>query len=327
MKRVAALLFCTLAALGQETTEEKPITITGVAYIDYYAVASHHDESLEGKNGFWMRRGYLTFDKAISDELSARLRFEVNSPGDFETNTTLDPFVKDAWLRYKRSPRLELIVGISPSPAWETVERVWGYRSVERTPLDLHRLTSARDFGIGAMGQLGRVRYHVLAGNGSGTGAETNEEKRVGASVLIPLTASILVELFGEREARPGEDDRSIAQLFAAIDRDRYRAGVLYAHQSREPFDVDVLSLFGVMEVWNDVSVLARVDRMFDPSPEGDRIAYLPFDTNSESTLFIIGADWKMHRNVSVIPNAEIIRYDSGATTDILPRLTVAFTF
>jgi hypothetical protein len=320
---ISLVLLWTWTAAAQE----KPVTIGGHAFLDAYAVVSHHDESIEGASGFWLRRAYVFFDKAFSESVSVRLAFEANSPGDFKTSANIEPFLKDVWVRWKQSPRLELVAGMSPTPLYPTVERVWGYRAVERTPLDLQRMGSSRDLGVAALGRLGRVQYHVMAGNGSGTGAETNEGKRIGGSVLIPLTATTLVEFSGDREDRAGDDDRSTAQVFAAVQRERFRAGVQYAHQSRAASNIDVLSAFGVVYLRTNVSVLARVDRLFDPNPEGDRISYLPFAPDSESTLVIAGVDWKVHKNVSVIPNVQMIRYDSGIDSDIHSRLTLALTF
>ncbi|HEX8154365.1 MAG TPA: porin [Thermoanaerobaculia bacterium] len=329
MKRTAllVLVLCSFSAFAQEKAPEKPVVISGYVIGDYYSVPSHHLAVAEGQNGFWLRRGYLTFDKTISDQFSARLRFEINQPGDFRTNANLEPFVKDAYVRWKQSPKLEWTVGISPTPTFEVIERIWGYRSVERTPVDLHRLASSRDFGIALTGGFDRYRYHVMAGNGSGVGSETNDEKKVAAAFSIAPTKSTLVELYADREARPGDDDRSIAQVFAALQLPGKRVGAQFTHQDRARGDVDLASVFGVADLRPNVSVLARVDRMFDPSPEGDRIAFLPFDTTSESTLFIAGVDYKLHKNVSIIPNVEYIRYDGGAEDDILLRLTFFYSF
>ena len=326
---VALLLLLSSVSLSAQTeTPERPFVIFGHAFMDAYWAASHHDAEVEGSTGFWLRRMYLTFDKTFTDTLSVRVGFEANSPGDFKTNTaTLNPFVKDAWLRWKQSEKLELFAGISPTPAWSVVERIWGYRAIERTPADLQRLATARDFGIAAMGQLGRVRYHVQGGNGSSLGAETNTGKKISGSLLIPLTNAVSVELYADHDDREGNDDRSLGQVFAWLQRENFRAGLFYAHQAREDGNFDVASIYGVLAVGNGISLVGRVDRNFDPNPEGDRIVYLPFDPTTESTLFIAGVDWAVHKNVSVIPNVEVIHYDNGSKQDVLPRLTLSLKY
>jgi hypothetical protein len=43
--------------------------------------------------------------------------------------------------------------------------------------------------------------------------------------------------------------------------------------------------------------------------------------------LFIAGVDWKVHPNLSFIPNVEYVTYENGSDDDILPRLTFVFRF
>jgi len=327
MKKIVLGLLCFASVLS---AQEKPVTISGHVIADAYAMVGNHDPSIEGKNGFWIRRVYLGFDRALSDALSARVRFEINQPGDFKTSNTMQPFVKDAFLRWKASPRVDVIAGLSSAPAFETTERLWGYRPIEKAPQDLHRISSSRDLGIAVIGTLGaenRYRYHVMAGNGSGTGSETNEGKYIGGAFSVAPTKTTLVELYADHDSRPGDDDRTTVQALAHVQGTRTRGGVLFTHQMRDSGDIDLASVFGNMDLRKNLTVVGRIDRMFDPNPEGDRIPYLPFDRTSESTLFIAGVDWKLHKNVSILPNLEYVHYDGDLDDDILPRVTLYFSF
>jgi hypothetical protein len=327
MKRLAVLLLLSAAAFAQETAP-KPVVITGAVFGDYYNVVSHHDPAVEGMNGFWFRRVYLTADRALSEQLSARVRFEMNQAGDFRTNATLEPFVKDAWVKWRHSPALDVILGLSPTPTLDDAERIWGYRSVEKTLLDLHRIYATRDLGVAVAGAAGRLRYHVQAGNGSGTGSETNEGKRIAGSVsLLPMKGAT-VEVYADFEDRPGDTNRTTFQLLGGIEQERYRAGVQLAHQTRGSSNhIDLGSIFGAYNINAKYAVFGRVDRLFDPNPEGDRIPYLPFDPTEKATTLIAGLDWKLHKNLSIIPNVEYVKYDDDAEDDLLPRITVSFSF
>jgi hypothetical protein len=73
---------------GEEDEEEdglpdwlKRLTISGLAFGNFYWFASNHNPEIEGQNGFWMRRIYLTFDYNVAKDLDFRLRFEANSAG------------------------------------------------------------------------------------------------------------------------------------------------------------------------------------------------------------------------------------------------------
>ncbi|HEX9985730.1 MAG TPA: porin [Thermoanaerobaculia bacterium] len=329
---VAALLFAFSVAAQQPAEKPAPpVTISGLMFGDYYYMARSHRADVEGKNGFWIRRAYLTFDKDLGDDFSARLRFEVNQPGDFTTNSTLQPFVKDAWVKWKRSPALEITAGLSPTPTWETVERVWGYRPVERTPGDFYRLGASRELGIGLAGALDarkRLRYHFTFGNGAGAGTETNEGKKAALAVSFAPTSETIFEAYGDREDRPGATDRTLLQAFGAVQKKGFRAGVQYMHQIRQGGPtIDVGSVFAVKNLRDDLAVLARVDRLFDPLPDGETTPYHPLSNRSEATLFIAGVDWKIHRYVSVIPNLEVVTYDEDVEIDVVPRLTFSLVF
>src|SRR5687768_12218538 len=123
---LAVLLIFASAAAAQETQPSTKISV--VAFGDYYWVAENHNESIENRNGFWIRRIFLSVDQILGPSLTARLRFEANQPGDFTSSTTLQPFVKDAWLRWKQSDALTVIAGMTPDPVVQSAEDFWGYR-------------------------------------------------------------------------------------------------------------------------------------------------------------------------------------------------------
>jgi len=207
------------------------VKVSGYLFGDAYAVLENHDPDVQDQYGFWVRRAYLTVDSKLDEEWSARLRFEVNSPGDFETNSKLEPFVKDAYLAWKRDGR-ELYLGLSPSPTFDYIEGFWGLRHIEKTPLDLYRMASSRDLGIAYKGRAreGAVFYHAMLGNGAGDGAETNKGKKIMGSLGLAPTDSFVTQFYADYEDRPGETDRSTLQasavrVAATRSRERSRRG------------------------------------------------------------------------------------------------------
>ena len=70
----------------------------------------------------------------------------------------------------------------------------------------------------------------------------------------------------------------------------------------------------------------ARVDRRFDPNPDGEKISYLPFSSGAKSTLILAGLDFELDENVNLIPNIELVIYDvdsgDAPDSDVIPRLT-----
>ncbi len=323
---------------GGPADQERPagpaFRITGYMFGDVYWVASHHDPRLEGQNGFWFRRIYFTYDHTLGANLSTRFRVEMNSAGDFKSNTKLTPYIKDAYLRWTRGAH-SVFLGISPTPTWEYIEAFWGYRSVEKTPLDLQRFDGSRDFGVallGGFGPGGKLRYHVMVGNGSDTGAETDKSKAVRGSLGYRGATGFVVEGYAAWQDAPGRADRATLQLFVGRQRSDWRAAVHFAQQARRSAAggaterLEILSGLAAVKLSERAWVLGRVDRMFDANPEGEKIPYLPFDPRAASLLVVAGLDVVPDRSVHLIPNVEVVRYgESGGVrpkTDVVPRLT-----
>lgn len=314
--------------------------LSGLVFGDYFFVVNHHRSAIEDQNGFWFRRIYLTYDQELTEEFSLRARLEMNSPGDFTTQAKLDPFAKDVYLRWKLGHQA-VTLGLSPTPTFDEIEEIWGYRSVEKTPLDLQKFGSSRDLGISLTGTLDpgrRLSYHLMFGNGTGVGAETNKGKKVYLSVGMQVTSGLLVQAYGDWEDRPGRTNRYLWQLFAVYQEEAFRFGGLFAQQSREEERrartrrLEIASVFGAGRLTKHIWAFARYDRIFDPNPDGAEIDFLPFDPTAEANLLILGVDLRLAEQVHVMPNVETVFYDEvpgtgRPDTDVIPRLTFFYTF
>jgi len=109
---------------------------------EYYYVAQSHNDSLVGANGFWFRRIYFTYKNHLDEKIDVKFRFEMASPGDFTSNIKLTPAVKDAFIAFKEDFG-KITFGIQSPPTFAKVEGLWGYRSLEKTPLDLQGWSSS----------------------------------------------------------------------------------------------------------------------------------------------------------------------------------------
>ncbi len=332
MKFVSIFALVALSFVGNLSASEGKIS--GYMFGDYYYVASNHEKDIEDQNGFWFRRIYLTYDQGLEENFSTRLRLEMNSAGDFTSRDKLEPVVKDAYLKWKYSGH-SLIFGIQSVPTWGLIEKMWGYRSVEKTPLDLQKFASSRDFGLAVKGSLDsqkRVNYHFMFGNGSGNGSENNDGKKVMFSLSTKLAGNFIVEGYADFEERPGTANRTTVQGFAGYQSKNLRVGAQYAHQSRQvapgvdDLKLQIGSVFATAKISEKVWGFARVDHLMDPNPDGANISYLPFDASAKANLFLAGLDFRPIQNVRIMPNIEAVFYDKAGgarpDTDLIPRVT-----
>ncbi len=283
----------------QDTPKSDPgIKISGLVFGDFFWMAANHSEVLKDRNGFWFRRIYLTFDKAMTERLDMRLRFEMNSAGDFSSDQRLEPFAKDVWARWKFTDQHQVYLGLSPTPTMNVVDEIWSYRFLEKSLLDLQRIGATRDLGVAFRGSLGseqKVRYHLMFGNGSNTRGELDRGKGTTASLGFYPNDSWVLEFYGDYNRLPVGADRNTYSAFLAYKRDWGRVGIQYAHQERKglsPVSLDLMSVFGFFHLSPKLTFIGRYDRMFDPNPEGSNIPYIPFDPTAKFHFFLTGIDW-----------------------------------
>jgi hypothetical protein len=321
--------------------EAPAFKISGLVYGDYYDVARNHRDDLEGHNGFWIRRLYFTYDHTLSKTFSLRVRLEANSKGDFESPGVNTPYLKDAWLKWAVGPHA-LLFGMAPTPNIDFVDTFQGYRSIEKSPFDLYRWDNSRDLGLVLQGGLGgeqRTRYGFQVGNGSGTGSEVDQNKAVRGQLAHRFAGGLVLEGYADWQDRPDGRDVSTLEAFAGWQEKTWRASLQYGRQERREtgpggtdLALDFLSAFAAVRLSPRVTLLGRVDRNFDPIPNGETIDYMPFSDQAKSTFGYVGADVTLHKNVHLIPNVEMTAYDEAADgttpgTDVVPRVTLFFSW
>lgn len=315
-----------------------PYKFSGLVFGDYYGFLKTHLPAWEDQHGLWLRRIYFTYDHTFSPKITTRFRLEANSNGKLQGGS-LNPYVKDAYLKWTFSGRQALTLGIQPSLTFDYIEGFWGLRHIEKTPLDLYRVDSSRDTGVTLSGPLNKtqtVKYAAQYGNESGNNGETDKFKGYRFATryepALGPTAEVVVAHFN----RDKDADRTLAQIFAGYRAKQGRAGIQYSYQKRRAatgttaadVNLDIVSGFGVWDIKKQKSSLfVRVDRFSDPCADCSGIDYLPIDTKEAFTTTIAGFEYYIHPSVRVSPNFEYVKYSAPATgtapkDDVVARLT-----
>ncbi len=300
-------------------------------------------------NGFQFRRIYFTYDYKISDMFDTRFRLEADQSAN-TSNGKIGIAVKDAYLKWKNIFNgSDLIIGLQPTPAFQVSEDVWGYRTLEKTILDLRGIVSSRDLALSLKGKFdnsGKINYWVMIGNNSGNSPEVDKYKRIYGHLYFKLSENILVTVYGDLKFRPsftvnsielGNNDISTA-VFAGYDsKDKFAAGVEGFLQLRdngysEPTSTSVIyntkkalgfSVFGSYNFTNVTSAVLRYDR-FDPNIDSDFIG-------DSRNYFVASLVFKPDPRVSIMPNVLIETYESvpGRNFDasVTGRITFYYSF
>lgn len=346
---LVALLTVFTASVTQakEEGEVAKGKISGIVFGDFAWFARYHTVTgsttrWEKKTTFWIRRAYFTYDHTFDERLSARFRLEAIS-GDFDDNGGVSdlvrPFLKEASLKWKANSHA-ISLGMIPTSTWSLVENHWGYRTVEKTPLDLQNFGSAVDLGIGVDGNLldNKISYAVMVGNGSGTRFEVNSDKKIYTAITVKPIKDLAIQAYGDYETGTGANHTDRFNLFGFVGytQENWRLGGLFAYRfvhlaAGGNQKIKLLSGHGAFRIVKRLWGFARVDHLFDPNPNGNTIQFLPFANNTKATFAVAGLDIEVHKNIHLAPNVETIFYGSvsGARprTDIVPRFTFSWNF
>ena len=382
------LLFLCLASfdsISQDTTNAKDEfkasgKLWGYAFGDY-AYKLHADSAQRGSlqysklpknhNSFNFRRIYLGYDYQFTPNISSELllahesSFEVNPDNpDVLTDNNRGVYIKAMNIRFKNIiPRATIVAGQQPTPTFATLtDKVWGYRSVEKTITDMRGISSSTDLGIGVFGKIGKaenVGYDVLIGNNNGAKLENNNFKKIYTSLYAYFLDKKLViqgNFEHDRTAlHPFRKDITTFKAFIAYKTPGTTIGVeafrqiqtnnsAYLNSSLPSPDTSYtdaqpagISLYITRQITKDkLHLFARFDMYDADSRFSDDKNYIRgYNANKES-FATVGLDFIPYKNVHIMPNIWYNNYRSkiaGATGnlksdyDLAGRITLYFIF
>ncbi len=359
MRKLPAWLSVLICVMVSGVAAQTP-EFSGVVFGDYLYVANHADTVVDGLSALSIRRVYFTVDKKfnekyflrfrleISDALGEPIRYRVETNGT-RTSERLEPFVKHLYLTIKNAvPNSQMSLGLSGTPTFSGIEEFWGLRSVEKVIMDLNGNASTVDLGVGLAGNFrsgGLLRYHVMAGTGSGTRNESDNSKRLYGNLSFTGSSGIFIQPYVDYQFKDGEiEDRILSlpntvratgelntlSLFAGIKKPKFRlAGQVFQQTSTRLQTVNSVaseqditsrgfSIFGVLQPKKSLGLFARFDN-YDPNTDLDNNGY---------NLIIAGIDLAPHESIHFMPNLWLQNFEAdGSESTTVLRLTFEFKY
>lgn len=357
---LTALLFASAGCLWAQ--DQPPAgKFSGYVFGDYFyhvqrdsLIGTLKNTALSGARdfqGFQIRRIYFTYDNTISAAFSARFRMEA---------TTGSPIVKDAYLKWKDVFRgSDACFGLQPTPAYEISEAAWGYRSLEKTIMDLRGIVPSRDLGASLRGSLagsGTLGYWLMVGNNSGTGTESDKFKRYYANIQVRPSEELQATLYADYAAQPDVNDPSVTALPPqSVGHGTLTTAVFAGYAKKDRFTVGIegfmtstkhdyatagssslrtrtsagVSVFGSVNLASELVFVGRYD-WYDPNTDD---AASVVSNALERNYLLAGLAWRADKNVSIIPNIQVETYEKAARASVradasvTARITLSYVF
>jgi hypothetical protein len=352
----------------------------GYAFGDYY-YKSHTDTLNRGsgnqytgtpknRNAFQFRRIYLGYNYNISRKFSAELLLEAANgatSGEALTDNKLAFYIKLANVRWKDIWKgTDLVVGQVSTPGFSmSSEPIWGFRSVEKTVIDL-RGTPSYDLGVALQGKFDpksqNFGYDLMVANGTGAKPEGDNYKWFYGDIWGKfLDKKLYVNLYADyNRMAPVAGKlhaRSMIKGFVAYTIPKFTIGV-EAYSNRLQNDnlatnistsnVDVLtvkakgiSLFAHGNIVKDkLNLFARFDA-FNPDNKINNSLYNKYvgntggynDPSTKEQFITAGLDFTPNKNVHFMPNIWYNNYINQGfaqkynSNDLVYRLTFYYVF
>lgn len=335
-----------LTATSSAQGKSDPGKLSGVLFGDLYSVGSHNTGRPDGREGWFNRRFNLSYDRKLDPSWSMRLRVEFGDSGSgghgtnvFSSEHSIDPFMKDAWLRYTVNGH-KFTFGLIPTPTYEPNEDKLNYRPIEKTPTDLWRMASSRDKGISVAGPIDAQKkfdYTLMIGDGSGTRSSKSGLHTVYGRLGYKATPEVYLSLYGDSWKRDRGVRWQTLMVEAFHTTSTHKLGLTFATQrrtqpGRAAADIDVLSFYGEVKLSEKISPYARVDVVGDALTDADRIAFYRMSKDGRPTFFQAGLRYRLNPNLEIVPNVTVVSYRRGPTgltpgQDTIFRLTMSLKF
>lgn len=307
--------------VGSATAEGK---VKGYMFGDYYWVVSADDADAklpQKRNAFQLRRVYFTYENQIAEQFSIRYRLEAKDAG-FSSGSKMVPFVKHGYLKWADAiGESDLYIGLSGTPTWSASEKAWGYRSIEKTVMDLNKIGSSADLGIGLKGGAGNLGYHVMIGNGPGQKPEDDHGKKAYGQLSFKVSDGLKLVGYADYNMRPADQNQLTVAGFAGLSLGDLTLGIepfMRINQSAAADGDDVTiagaSIFSHLPVTEKWNAFGRLDAVSDDSDD------------TTDLLVIAGIDYVAAKNVHIMPNLYVGLPD-GPDPNIQARGTVFYKF
>ena len=366
---ILVVLVCLTPVVAQDSKQEfKPSgKVWGYAFGDFYykaggdtatwASRAEYSAVPEKVYAFGLRRMYLGYDYVISPTFSTTALLE-GGDGFLTARGDRTVTIKALNLRWKNIyPKADLLIGQMSSLTFSmNSERIWNYRSIEKTIADQRGIRSSSDLGVAIYGRfdsLGNYGYNLMFGNGTGTRPEEltvsgKHKIYYGELYAYLLDRKIFLDLYGDYQTGINERNQFTIKGFAAYLSDPITLGfeVLSHTQYHVKSDGTDLKPFGIsifarsVLVKDRLNAYARFDT-YDPDMNyRDEDVLTVYNASAmnrhyEEQFFVAGLDFSPHKNVHIMPNIWINSYKAKGESDVLvdreadfvPRITFMFTY
>lgn len=288
-------------------------------------------------NAFDIRRVYFGYTYNFTPDISTKI--ELAHEGDFLPDGNRGFYLKNADIQIKNVvPYGKLIIGQQATPTFATfTEHVWGYRSVEKTLLDMRHFASSNDLGVALTGDFnsqGTLSYTLMVGNGNGAKAPTKYKRVYGEIHAKLLNKKLLLEAYADYQSASNGMDKTTFKGFVGYQTKALTLGLAGVQQlQKKAVSLNNQLVDGTASgLWvfahgslipGKLNGFARQD-FYNPDSK--------HKTGYKEYFTLLGLDYLVSSHVHLMPNIWINSFSPQGSlqnhnSDVVARVTWYFSF
>jgi hypothetical protein len=208
-------------------------------------------------NAFQIRRAYLGYDYQFAKNFSVST--VLANEQTLLPNNQNTVYLKYAFVKWSNIwKNSDLIIGQFQTASFATsgaTEPLWGYRSIERTLLDLHNIDGSTDLGFSLQGKLWEQKniteegkkpmffgYAFQLGNGSSAVPESDPYKKVRVNLYASLcNQKLVIGLYGDyttQQYSPYHTSNTTYKAYISYRNEAFHVGAEVFQQTNQNSDI-----------------------------------------------------------------------------------------
>ena len=310
MKKIISLITILSLCLSNDGT------ISGVTYFDY--------NNSEEVSSFNFKRQYFNYSIKKSDDLKFKVVFDVGRTNKLDgEDNRLDAFLKKAQIDYDCN-WWTTSWGIIGTNTYGVQEKNWGYRFIEKSPLDLNGFASTADLGIGFSKTLqSNIHLSLQFVNGEGY-KKPQSDKHHKTSLNITYGEQNISKNTGYNAGmvysteNTDLDPITMTSVFGGYAADKFRFSLEYDMLSSNGDEHTLTSFTSNFKYSDKINVFARYDLIDDNNED---------DMNGENYL-IAGLTLDCGNGFIIAPNVRVKSFeDETAESENEYKISFQFKF
>ena len=298
MKKILLLSLFVITIYGQGQ-------FSGVTYF-YYTYDLTEDAVNDA--GFGLKRVYFTYQQELSDNISYKFQTDI----DYKSSP-FNVYLKNAKIDWNSSIG-KITLGMQGMNIFNVTEKTWGFRFLQKSPMDKYKFSSSADMGIGYSGKINNLNYSFKYTNGSGYKENENDEhKKISAQLVygekklvkkdgFNIGTSFSIEPYDHESGET--KNKTLMAFYGGYAGNGLRIGGEFDIHTDDGTDItqQIIAGYASYKISDKLEGLIYVD-MYDPNTSIE---------NDGNTDLIIGANYQPEKGLTITPNLRISNPDEG---------------